>query len=228
MEAKLLRYIELLIKIYESVEDPKKLTESVSVEFNNILKYLIEFLISNPGGLIFIENKEKIKACKFAVEKVFKFYTPNEIYEEILDGGFGGLMFDELRAYTYRVRKLIPTFVSIKFENNEFNVYYNEAMKCWLYGLCNSSIIIIATYLENILKDKLISISKMELHDRNNFENIINIAEYNRLISNKSKLSAHNLRGKRNMIVHHGYKISSDNALELIKETKDIVEELFN
>jgi len=199
-------------------------------------------LSTNPGGLIFIENKEKIEACRVAVEKLFELYTPDELYEEILEGGFGGLMFDELDSYAYRAKKLMPIFLSIKPENKKFYTYYNEAMKCWLYGLSNSSIIIIASLLENILKDRLKDFSQKELlyiieilkADKKNrrvqinFENLIDIAEYKGILSNKSKISSHDLRDKRNKIAHNGYNINSDEALDLINNTKTIFEELFN
>jgi len=242
MEKDLLRYIELLIRIIESVRDSSELKESESEELNKISKKLIEFLITNPGGLIFIENKEKINALKFAVKKLFELYPPDEIYEEILEGGFGGLMFDELDAYAYRVKKLMPTFLSKRPENDEFFVYYNEAMRCWLYGLNNSSIIIVTSLLENILKDMLKNFSQKELlkiieiiradeeyrRVQINFENLIDIAEYKGILSNKSKNSSHDLRKIRNKIVHKGYNIDSDKSLELLTNTKEILEELFN
>jgi hypothetical protein len=241
METKLLRYLELLLKIMESVTNSKKLTALESGEFNNISKNLIEFLIINPGGLIFLEDTKKIKACKLAVEKLFELYTSDELYEEILEGGFGGLLFNELDSYAYRIKNLNPIFFSIKPKNKEFNIYYNEAMRCWLYGLSNSSIIIMASLLENILKEKLKKFSQKELleilknikHIGKNkkqisFKDIIDIAKSKEIISKKSRVSADNLRERRNKIVHKGLDIDSDEALKLLNDTKNIFEKLFN
>ena len=242
MEYKLIRYIELSIKLIESFSGSAKLTKSESDEFNKISKDVIEFLITKPGGLIFIENKKRIKACKFAVEKVLELHTSDELYDEVLEGGFNGLMFDELDTYTSRVRRLRPTFLSITPDNKEFYTYYDEAMRCWLYGLNNSSIIIIATLLENILKERLSDFNQKEIikileiiradekfkRVEINFDVLIDIAEYKGWLSEENKLSAHRLRKKRNKIVHNGLNISSNEAIDLINKTKNIFEELYN
>lgn len=242
-ESNLKRYLELFKKIVEeAVYDEKKLSEEESNEFNDLCKNLIEYLIKNPGGLIFVKEKEKIKAYKFVVEKLLEIYSTDELFEEIIMGGFGGLMFDELDSYIYRAKKLIPTFISINPEQKEFYTYYNEAMRCWLYGLTNSSIIIIASLLENLLNEKINELSQEEIQKilriikvdnkyqgiEISFENLINIAETKGILSKKSKITAHRLRKIRNKVVHSGYNIDSDQALKLIKKIKEIIEEMFN
>ena len=242
IESKLKRYLELFIKIIEeSLDSEKKFSEEESNEFNEICKTLIEELITNPGGLIFIDEKEKIKTYKFGVEKLFELYSSEELFEEILGGGFGGLMFDELDNYVYRAKKLMPTFISIRPDSKDFfYTYYNEAMRCWLYGLTNSSLIITASLLENLLKEQINNLSQQEVQEvlkivkadekykgiEVSFENLIDIAEIKGIISRKSKNTAHILRKKRNKIVHTGLNIDSDNSLELITKTKKIFEEL--
>jgi hypothetical protein len=240
MENQIKRYIELLVKLFESSRDKKKLSQSESEEFNRICKDLFESLIYNPGGLIFVENTDRIDAYKFAIDRLFELYSREEIWEELSQGGFGGLIFEEMDNYADRVKKLKPTFISIKPEIKEFYTYYNEAMRCWLYGLNNSSIIIISSLLENLIKDKIEELNPEEVleiiksSDNKykgigiNFEKLIDIAEYKNFISTDNKDAAHNLRKTRNKIVHTGRMIDTNKSLELIEKTKNIIEELLN
>lgn len=242
MEDQIKKFIGLLVKFYESVKDKQKLSPDESEKFNNICKDLFEGLISNPGGLIFIEETERIDAYKFSIERLFELHSYEEIYDDLVQGGYNGLMFEEMDNYAYRAQQLRPTLISVKPENKEFYTYYDEAMKCWLYGLNNSSIIIIATLLESTLKNKLKNIGQNELQvmrkqirsekkqKRNqiDFEDFIDIAKVQGFLSNISKISSHRLRKKRNNIVHNRLEISSDEALELINSTKNIFEDVYN
>ena len=237
LENKFKRYLELFIKIVDDViEGDKKLSEDESNEFNDICKNLIEYLITNPGWLIFVEDKEKIKAYRFGAEKLFELYTSEELYEEIMGEGFGGLMFDELDNYVYRAKKLSPTFISVRPDNKEFYSYYDEAMRCWLYGLNNSSIIITASLLENLLKDEINNLSQEEIQNvlkifksDDKYKGVeVNFAEIKCINAKSSNKSAHKLRKKRNKIVHTGISIDSDEALKLIINTKESFEELLN
>ncbi|MHB2154376.1 DUF4145 domain-containing protein [Calditrichota bacterium GD2] len=242
MKEELDRFITFLIKILEATEDTEKLKEIDEYEFNKVTKELIEFLITNPGGFIFIDDKDKIKAYKFAVKRLYELYSPEEITDEILEGGFGGLMLDAIDDYAYRATKLRPIFLTFRPENKEFYIYYNEAMNCWLHGLNNSSIIIISSLIENILKEILIKLPENDVikvikiikEDEDikrieaNFFDLINFAEKKGFISITSKENLHKLRNIRNAIVHKGITLDSDEALMHLENTKDVIEELLN
>ena len=57
MKEKLERFIQLLIKILQKSENNEKLKEIDAKEFEQITRELMEFLITNPGGFIFIDDK---------------------------------------------------------------------------------------------------------------------------------------------------------------------------
>jgi hypothetical protein len=226
MEDKLLRYIELLLNLYQSIIDKSSLTREESKEFNRLCREIFEELIRNPGGIIYIKSKAKKEAYKLAIERLFESYSGEQISEEILSGGYGGVIFDELDKYAERAIELTPTFINIKPSYKEFYVLYNEAMKCWFNGLENSAVIISCTLLENTLKSEE---GKRDKHIRNtNLCGLINEFKSLCLLSTSGAEKAHEIRRIRNKIVHHGLNVASAKALSLVRNTKDILEEIFN
>ncbi|MHA1395942.1 MAG: DUF4145 domain-containing protein [Promethearchaeota archaeon] len=242
MKEKLERFIQLLIKILQKSENNEKLKEIDAKEFEQITRELMEFLITNPGGFIFIDDKDKIRAYKFAVQRLYELYSPEEIIDEILEGGFGGLLLDSIDDYAYRATKLKPLFLTFKPENKEFYTYYNEAMNCWLHGLNNSSIIIISSLIENILKEKILELPEKDIikivkiikEDEEikrieaSFFDLIDLAKEKKLISESDRNILHELRTTRNKIVHSGYSLKSDESLILVEKTKEVIERLLN
>jgi len=226
MEDKLLRYIELLLKLYQSVIDKSSLSGEESEEFNRLCREIFEELIRNPGGIIYIGAKERKDAYKSAIERLFEIYSGEQIWDEILSGGYGGIVFDELDKYAERAKELIPTFINIEPSYKEFYVLYNEAMKCWFNGLENSAVIISCTLLENTLKSEE---GKMDKQPRNtNLYVLINEFKSFGLLSASGAEKAHEIRKIRNTIVHHGLNVASAQALTLVRNTKDVLEEIFN
>jgi hypothetical protein len=226
MEDKLLRHIKLLLKLYQSVNNKSSLSREESEEFNSLCREIFEELICNPGGIIYIRTKEKKEAYKAAIESLFEIFSGEQILDEILSGGYGGIVFDELDKYSERAKKLIPTFVSIEPSFKEFYVLYNEAMKCWFNGLENSAVIISCTLLENTLKSEE---RKRDKPSRNiKLFGLINKFESIGALSAAGAEKAHMIRDIRNKIVHHGLNVASAEALDLVRNTKDILEEIFN
>jgi hypothetical protein len=226
MEDKLLRYIDLLVNLYQSVIDKSNLSEEESAEFKRLCREIFEELIRNPGGIIYIESKEKKEAYKFAIERLFEIYSGEQIREEILSGGYGGVVFDESDKYAARAKELAPTFINIEPSYKEFYVLYNEAMKCWFNGLENSAVILSSTLLENTLKSED---GKRNKDSSNAYLfDLINKFESLGLLSTIGAEKAHEIRKIRNEIVHHGLNIASAEALRLVRNTKDILEEIFN
>ena len=133
-----------------------------------------------------------------------------------------------LYKYAERAKELIPTFINIKPSNREFYVLYNEAMKCWFYGLENSAVILSSTLLENTLKSKDGKINKNKDSRNTNLYNLINKFESVGVLSAIGAEKAHEIRQVRNEIVHQGLNIASSKALRLVRNSKDILEEIFN
>mgnify|MGYP000344973015 CR=1 FL=1 len=226
MEDKLLRHIELLIKLYQSVIDKYSLSKEESEEFNSLCDEIFEELIRNPGGIIYIGTKERKEGYKRVVEGLFEIYSGEHICDEILSGGYGGIVFDELDKYSERAKKLIPTFITIEPSYKEFYVLYNEAMKCWFNGLENSAVIISCTLLENSLKSEERKIGKPSKNI--SLCGLINEFKSIGALSAAGAEKSHTLRKVRNKIVHHGLNVDSAEALILVRNTKDILEEIFN
>ena len=175
---------------------------------------------------LFGKSKAKKEAYKLAIERLFEIYSGEQIWEEILSGGYGGVIFDELDKYTERAIELAPTFINIEPTYKEFYVLYNEAMKCWFNGLENSAVIISCTLLENTLKSEE---GKRDKPLRNtNLCGLINEFKSLCLLSTSGAEKAHEIRRIRNKIVHHGLNVASAEALSLVRNTKDILEEIFN
>lgn len=232
MEDNLLKYIDLLMKLYQSVIDKSKLADGESEEFNRVCGEIFEELIRNPGRIIYIESKEKKEAYKFAIERLFEIYSGEQIWDEILSGGYSGVIFDELDKYAERAKELTPTFINIKPSYKEFYVFYNEVMECWFNGLENSAVILSSTLLENTLKDwetlKSERCKKNKKARSSNFQTLIDKFKSNGLLSSKSAEKAHEIRRVRNKIAHRGFNIASTEAIRLIRNTKDILEEILN
>jgi hypothetical protein len=226
MEDKLLRHKELLLNLYQSVINKYSLTRKESEEFNRLCREIFEELIRNPGGVIYIKSKEKKEAYKLAIERLFEIYSREQISEEILSGGYGGVIFDELDKYAERAIELTPTFININPSYKEFYVLYNEAMKCWFNGLENSAVILSCTLLENTLKSEEGKRNKASRNTR--LCALIDKFKSLGLLSTFGAEKAHELRKIRNKIVHHGLNITSAEALILVRNTKDILEEIFN
>ena len=163
---------------------------------------------------------------KFAIERLFEIYSGEQIREEILSGGYGGVVFDESDKYAARAKELAPTFINIEPSYKEFYVLYNEAMKCWFNGLENSAVILSCTLLENTLKSEEGKRNKASRNTR--LCALIDKFKSLGLLSTFGAEKAHELRKIRNKIVHHGLNITSAEALILVRNTKDILEEIFN
>lgn len=247
MEDKLEQYIQLLLKILESRKskiigtqnNDTELTSEEEDQFNQASEQIFEELIRNPGGVVYIKSNENLERYKTAIDFLYKTYTRDEIWEDLISGGYGGILYDELDVYADNAKKLRPTFVSSKNTNKLFHIYYNEAMRCWLYGLLNSAIIISSSLLENILQERVGKIDQEEILEIYgdtkslkgvgvSFEKLIDVAELRGLLSKKNNSNANDLRKIRNKVVHRGKYIDSDTAYKLIQQTKDIIEDLFN
>ncbi|MBW2596013.1 MAG: DUF4145 domain-containing protein [Deltaproteobacteria bacterium] len=206
--------------------DKDSLSGEESEEFNRLCREIFEELIRNPGGIIYIGSKEKKDAYKSSIERLFEIYSGEQICDEILSGGYCGIVFNELDKYAERAKELIPTFINIEPSYKEFYVLYNEAMKCWFNGLENSAVIISCTLLENTLKSE--GGKRHKLSRNTNLCRLINEFRSFDLLSASGAEKAHEIRRIRNKIVHHGLNVASAVSLTLVRNTKDILEEIFN
>jgi len=212
------RYIEFLIRVIEGLNSPSKQPpKEDKEELERITSKILDELVVNPGGIIFTENNSSKKGkCRTAINFFFQSFNSEEFSDFFAEKRNE---LDELFEYEDRFTSLRPTFIDIHPANQkQFFTFYNEAMRCWLFGLDISSVIVISTLLENTLKATLGKNSK--------FEKLIDESYRRNIISLKSRDHAHKLRKTRNKIAHEGFIINKDESLKLVIETKDVIEDI--
>lgn len=229
------KYLKDNIQRLQSLIDKKEPPKINEEDFKKSVGIILTDLVRNPGGLIYVEDKEMIPAYRLTIDAIYEMYSDSDILNMLSNGDFEGYINEIEDDIAGSLRDLKPTFVSIKPSNEEFYVLYNEAMKCWLHGLANSAVILSATLLENLLKDQMTELNPERIlavtegNNRNNgFKNAIDVVADEGLLSLRNKRKAHNLRRKRNKVIHNGLAINPSTAFELIRDTKEILEEILN
>ena len=214
------RYIEILIKVLEGLQSHSKTPEKdEKEELERLTLKILHELVMNPGGIIFTENSySKKQSYRAAINFLFKSFNSEEFSDFFIEKQNE---LNELFEYEDRFKSLRPTFIDIKPTNQkQFFTFYNESMRCWLFGLDISAVIVISTLLEKTLKNKL---------GRNlKFEKLIDESYKKHIISLESKNHAHKLRKTRNRIVHDGIIVKKDESLKLITKTKNVIEEIYS
>lgn len=242
METKLLEFIERLVKLLKTNDNISRISEDTAKVFNKLAEDLIEILVWRPGGIFKINSKENIDKFRIAVDLLLQGQSWEDLYNELISGGYGGLMLEEMDLYARRFVKLRPIFISNEPGDSEFDFYYNEAMKCWLHGLDNSSIVIITALLEKTLSSFLDDLNRNEISKlikivcednqyrgaKVRFYELIEITCYKKHITYENKQSFHEIRKIRNKIVHESYKITQEQSLSLLLKAKEYFEELYN
>ncbi len=214
-----------------------QLSDEKKDETNSLMTEIIDYLIWFPGRLFFDENKSRQKRNKVVIDFLWITLEPNDIFDELLSGGYTGLLSNMLDDFSKRVKMLKPTFISVNPESNEFSNYFDEAMKAWLYGLPNASLIICFSLLENLLKDKLCQKDctyVYELKDPSNpkgvkqvsYDRIIMSSLNEGIINKNEKNILFQIRKLRNNSIHELNSVTDSEVYDAIIQTKDIVERL--
>ena len=194
-------------------------------------------LVMSPGTMIYYSNKNKLECAQKLTSFVWDTLDPDEIFDNISTGDDSWFMVNLLGAYSDRIKKLKPTFVSINPNNTEFEIIYNEAMRAWLFGLNNASIILCCSLIENLLKEKLYNISINEIYYTNNGEEfnawqqksldqLIKNASRHEILDNETKNKAYGVKNLRNRAIHELETITSQMTLDMIYDTKRIIEKI--
>lgn len=206
-------------------------------ETDKLIADIVDYLVWFPGALFFDENQARHKRNETVIEFLWKIVDSDEIFDELLSGGYSGLLANILGDFSERVKMLKPTFISINPETTEFSSYFEEAMKAWLYGLSNAALIICFAVIEDLLKDRLCQVDieyVYELKDPNNpkgvkrvsYDRIIMAAMDEGLINKKEKNILFNIKKLRNNSIHNLTSVSDSEVYDAIIHTKRIVEKL--
>lgn len=229
-------YIQLAQKLIESVQTENEgLTESIRDKFNKLYGDLLNKLISDPAGLIHFDDPEDAQTYQTVIKIVYTLFDENYL-KELAEDELHNI--EEIYTYFNRAPKLRPTVITIDPSFHGFNVFYNEAMRCWLFGMDNAAIILAATLVENALfnelEEELDHLTELRVNNSQpqgvslNFKKLIDYAYDFEIITSKSRSLAHKLRKSRNNIVHNGTNITKTYSHNLINSTKDIIEDLYN
>lgn len=211
---------------------PEKKTET-----EELMIQITDFLVENPGKLFFHEDSESLKRYETVVDLLWNTFDSDEIFDKLHDSGYSGLLSDMMLSYSRRVKMLKPTFISVKPDSTEFSMYFEEAMKAWLYGVPNAALFICFTVVEDVLKDRLRQINVdyvYELKDSYNpkgvwrvsFDRIIMAAKNEGLINYQEKNILFDIKKKRNNSIHDLAPVSDEEVYDAIMQTKKIVEKL--
>ena len=235
---RVLRLLDIFRDKFDFENHIFNLTDAEEKEFNSLWKSIVEDLMWSPGTLIYIPDEAERKAAKVFIDMIWKAADADDIFDEMTGGGYSGLLVNIIGDYIDRAKILKPTFISINPENTELYVYFEEAMRSWLFGLNNPALILCCSILESLLKEKLLKISVNHVYDFPDNKTFSSIRPFpiDTLIRNASQTGlldkqeidiAFSIKNLRNNAIHKLQNISQQQAYEAIMNTKDLVEKLF-
>ena len=148
-------------------------------------------------------------------------------------------MVNLLGDYSDRIKKLRPSFVTTEPNNTEFEIIYKECMNAWLFGLNNAAIILCCSLIENLLKEKLKEVPKWEIYHTSNglgsqnrklksLDSLIKDAKKHNILDNQTKNKAFGIKNIRNHAIHDLQTISSNTTLNMIYDTKEIINKILS
>ena len=206
-------------------------------ETGELMTEISDYLVEYPGKLFYHEDPERLKKYKFVVDVLWETFDSDQIFDKLHDSGYSSLLSDMMLSFSSRVRMLKPTFISVKPDSTEFSMYFEEAMKAWLYGVPNAALFICFTVIEDVLKDRLCQLNVdyvYELKDPDNpkgvrtisFDRIIMAAKTEGLINNREKNILFDIKKMRNDSIHNLAPVSDKEVYDAIMNIKKIVEKL--
>ena len=222
LASKILELINIFRKSFNSEKGTLEIPMELKSKFSSLHESILNDLVWSPGTPIYLNDPSELKAFQTAIDVIWENVDSKLLFEEMTSGGYSGLLVSIIGDYTDRVKMLKPTFVSINPKDTDFYIYFNEAMKAWLFGLNNASLILCCSILETTLKQNL-NKSRVENH---RLETLIDKAAKAKLLNNEEKAIAHDIRKLRNNAIHGLCQVSYNNTFGAIMNTKKLVERL--
>jgi len=245
------------IKYCKSNNIELQIPPHLSDEYYQIENELRKDFILSPGMLIYIpevirngsDNIHDTIGSLFQIVDVWAgikeigfdldFEECEELYNEILNDG----KIDVIGEMIERAKKIPPQFIEANPEILDFNKYFDQAVKAYVYDLNEAVIIIVCSFLETALKEKLENLKldpaidlRWEIDDKGNrkligvctkFIDLIDRGYAEKIINKEDKDSLHEIRKIRNDVIHEGKTISAEQTLDFIKKMISIFENLF-
>lgn len=209
--------------------------ESFSKRSLLLLQNIIFHFAKNPGELVYVADEKEKDELDYVFGEIWE-NVHEELFEVLFFGEYkkSGFTdeFSDLTIYSYaeRLKKLRPTFSSTDFTGTEFEIYYCEALLAWLYGLNVASFIICWSFLENLLKQKVMEYD-IAFYIENRFNDrwlniFLNKLQGSGLLNEEDKKNIHLIKKRRNQLVHEIEIIDDQEAYNGILKTKILVEKI--
>lgn len=207
---------------------------------NELMNSIRTYLIDHPGELIYEQDKASIKRKLAVIDLLWMSYNDDYHYDEIFGGENVDFITNFAGAYLKRAKMIRPTFISVKnVINREFEAYFQEATEAWLYGCSNAAIIICNSMMEDLIRNKLCLINgdyatklidgyTLKANKDVTFQNLKVLAQKEKILPKELIKKLSKVQAVRNDAVHNLNRVSDEEAYELIRYTKDIVEYLLN
>lgn len=225
----------LFIDIFTDRKSPA-MSDAKKIEASQLMQQIIEELIWSPGSLIYIKDQVALKQSKTVIDFIWETLDTDEIFNDITGGGCSGLLVNIIGDYIDRAKLMKPTFISVNPAHTEFQVYFQEAMKAWIFGLNNSALILCCAIFESLIAEKLYQTDKALVYytSKNNgsdikkykLEMLIKNAYKSKLMNKADKESAMKLKELRNSSVHNLESVSDKQVYDVLINTKEIIEKL--
>lgn len=223
---------EILLRMKDNLPIDKESEKG----FDDSLEEIVYIMIHNPGILIYHPDPSSTKVYRMVFDYAWKHVDTTYINELIWDDCLGHASLVE--DFEQKLVKVKPTFISVNPDNSEFRIYYEEAVKAWVYGLHNSALILCLSILENVMIDRLRVIKpefaqKFDLIDQGGltgvsvkFKDLVDSLREAAIINKKQKNTILNIQKLRNNAVHNLKSYTDDEVYVVIQQTKDLVEHL--
>jgi len=105
------------------------------IELMTLRKEIFEEFVWNPGRVIKAENSEHAEHIRSMLSKFWLSLAEEEkIFDEMLSGGFDGLLANMIGEYVERLQMVKPMVICISPEDYRFDSFYSEAINAWLAG----------------------------------------------------------------------------------------------
>jgi Domain of unknown function (DUF4145) len=237
---RILSLIQIFIAGYDFKKKNFSFDERQKTEFFSLWKSILEELVRSPGTLIILEDKTERKFAQEIIDRLWSLEDRDVIFDEITSGGYSCFLVNTIGDYIDRAKILKPTFISINTQDFEFNVYFEEAMKAWLFGLNSAALILCGAIIEKMIKTELLNLDPKILYNieskkniskgetNKNLCNLINLAFFHKIIDSQGKETAHRIRKFRNNAVHKLEIVSEEQTYRAILDTKQLIEKVWS
>jgi hypothetical protein len=207
------------------------------IELMTLRKEIFGEFVWNPGRVIKADNSEHAEHIRSMLSKFWLSLAEEEkIFDEMLSGGFDGILANIIGEYVERLKMVKPMVVCISPGDYHFDSFYSEAINAWLSGAGRAAVGLCGSILEEVLFTELSKIDReiaLTFNVKGNsiasiqsltLDKLITLAKKKGLISNQDADIAHSIRLLRNDILHEMKGTDDQETLEALDNTRKVIE----